>query len=619
VRSSSKARPLAWLAALLLMTQTPSGAASGGAFVDDDGHLHEADINTLAAAGITKGCDAQGTRFCPDDPVSRAQMASFLVRALHLPDGEDRFQDDASSPHQADINALAAAGITKGCDAQGARFCPDDPVSRAQMASFLVRALDLVMTPAPPTTSTTTTTLTSSPTTVPCPSTTSPPDTTTTTLALVPDVVVEPGQLIQGLVDTHPEGTVFLLEAGVHRQQSIYPKAGMAFLGEPGTVLNGSRLLEDWSREGDWWVATGQTQQGKVAGQCIQGYQGCRYPEDLFLDHRMLWQVTSLAELEVGSWYFDYAADQIYLAQDPTGHQVEGSVTERAFSGSVANVTIRDLVIEKYANPAQLGAIDAWTASGWVIEGNEIRLNHGVGLMFGSHFRVVGNHIHHQGQLGIGGRGEGTVVEGNEIAHNNQAGFVSGWEGGGSKFVFTQGLVVRDNHVHHNLGTGLWTDTDNLDTLYEGNLVTDNAAHGIFHEASYDALIQGNTLDRNRRGIFVLSSPNVEIADNVIAGNSEIGILGFQVAVAGGAHGPHELTNLYVHNNQVTLLVGTTGVRQSVGDQSYFTSRGNRFEDNTYVVGSAGEYFEWMDGLHTFEEWMGYGNDLGGTLTESPA
>ena len=74
-------------------------------------------------------------------------MATFLARALNLeaPEGRAGFTDvDESSVHAADIKALYAAGITLGCPSQqGLQFCPDQPVTRAQMATFLARALNL--------------------------------------------------------------------------------------------------------------------------------------------------------------------------------------------------------------------------------------------------------------------------------------------------------------------------------------------------------------------------------------------------------------------------------------------------------------------------------------------
>ena len=106
-------------------------------FSDDDGKTHEADINKIAAAGITGGC-APG-RYCRDAPVSRAQMAGFLVRALGLPASTtDHFRDDDGVTLESSINALADAGITGGCD--DGKYCPKSAVSREQMAAFMLRA-----------------------------------------------------------------------------------------------------------------------------------------------------------------------------------------------------------------------------------------------------------------------------------------------------------------------------------------------------------------------------------------------------------------------------------------------------------------------------------------------
>ncbi|MDP8957843.1 MAG: CHRD domain-containing protein [Actinomycetota bacterium] len=124
----------------------PPPGSAGGTFTDDDGNLHEGNIETMAAADITQGCTADGTEYCPADSVTREQMASFIVRAFGVPpdpSGRDFFTDDEGSIHEADINALAAAGITKGCSADGTLYCPTDSVSREQMASFLSRALGL--------------------------------------------------------------------------------------------------------------------------------------------------------------------------------------------------------------------------------------------------------------------------------------------------------------------------------------------------------------------------------------------------------------------------------------------------------------------------------------------
>ena len=115
-------------------------ASSTDHFSDDDGVGHEANINKLADAGISLGCG--GDNFCPNDWVTRGQMASFMARAFNLPGGApDYFTDDNNSSHETNINKIAHDGITLGCGNN--RYCPDTFVPRSQMASFLGRGLDL--------------------------------------------------------------------------------------------------------------------------------------------------------------------------------------------------------------------------------------------------------------------------------------------------------------------------------------------------------------------------------------------------------------------------------------------------------------------------------------------
>ena len=105
------------------------------------------DIEKLATAGITKGCNPPAnTRFCPSERISRQEIAALLVRALDLTDrGSVDFVDDNGSVFEADIEKLATAGITKGCNPPtNNRFCPRDYVTRATMAALLVRAMPLV-------------------------------------------------------------------------------------------------------------------------------------------------------------------------------------------------------------------------------------------------------------------------------------------------------------------------------------------------------------------------------------------------------------------------------------------------------------------------------------------
>jgi len=115
-------------------------------FDDDGGHLFESAINRLADAGITRGCNPPANdAFCPDSEMSRGQMAAMLARAFEYPPSDtDRFEDDDGNIFEPAIQRIAAAGVTVGCNPPANdRFCPDDTVTRAEMATFLTRALGL--------------------------------------------------------------------------------------------------------------------------------------------------------------------------------------------------------------------------------------------------------------------------------------------------------------------------------------------------------------------------------------------------------------------------------------------------------------------------------------------
>ena len=111
-----------------------------GDFFDDEGSVHEPSIELLHAAGVVDGCNSNGDAFCPDDLITRGQLAKLLVRALDLAASEtDYFSDDDGSPFEADINAIAALGVTNGCG--DGMYCPHDAMSRAAVAAFVSRAL----------------------------------------------------------------------------------------------------------------------------------------------------------------------------------------------------------------------------------------------------------------------------------------------------------------------------------------------------------------------------------------------------------------------------------------------------------------------------------------------
>jgi len=197
-------------------------SVGGDRFMDDDSSIFEGSIESIAEAGITIGCNPPAnTRFCPGNPVTRGQMAAFLDRALDLApaSGSDPFVDDNFSGFEESIRRLAEAGITAGCNPpDNDRFCPEAPVTRGQMATFLTRALGLIPNTPPP----------------------RPPGTLGEQCALVPSICPPIGNPdgtaavpTQGRVEpvTNPDTVI-----GSGTSQSCTPEAVVAAVAQGGTI-----------------------------------------------------------------------------------------------------------------------------------------------------------------------------------------------------------------------------------------------------------------------------------------------------------------------------------------------------------------------------------------------
>lgn len=486
-----------------------------------------------------------------------------------------------------------------------------------------------------------TTTDTTTPTTDTTPPTT---DTTTDTITSygvdptylpVGDITVAVGDLSQRVLDDAPNGTRFVLAAGTHRLTApLRPKPGQQLLGMPGAVISGAKVLSGWTAGSGHWYVTGQSQDlPRHPGwtPCYRDISTCNLTEDVWINDSLQREVTSLSEVGVGSYYFDRAADRIYIGTDPTGRRVETNVADGAIIGG-AGVVVRNLVVEKFGNPGQRAAV---IIDNGTVEHSEIRSNHGMGLQAYNGTVVRTSRFMRNGQFGISGAGANLLIENNEIAFNNTEGFDSWWAAGGTKFVYTDGLVVRGNWAHHNRGPGLWTDINNYQTRYEGNLVEQNEQPGIVHEISYEAVITGNVLRDNGSSpyrhwyvddaaILVHNSSNVEVTRNTISGRS--GVVALQdtrIAGSDNTRGDWTVKNLLVHGNDITTTDGLTGLQVYENVPSYrdwFTTKNNRFVNNTYRVPRLdGRSWHWLnevgrDASRTWSEWLGFGQDSPGTV-----
>jgi autotransporter passenger strand-loop-strand repeat protein len=443
-------------------------------------------------------------------------------------------------------------------------------------------------------------------------------------------IILHPGDDISALVSEAPAGATFYFEPGVYRGVSLAPKDGQSFIGAEGAILNGSAVLTDWTQSGNLWVIGGQTQQGPVnpGAEFLPGTERPGNPETVFLDNTPLTPVDALSKVVPGTFYLDYATNNIYIADTPAGHTVEAGKLTDAFHGDGTNVTVQNLVIEKYDPEIQDGAVSA--GQNWTIRDNEVRLNYAVGITAEDGSQIIGNYVHDNGQMGVGGDGNNILVQGNELASN---GFWSGidplWEAGGLKFTNTDNLIVRGNYSHDNNGSGLWGDIDNINALYENNVVVHNTINGISYEISYDAIIRNNILVGNGYGdtrgwgwgadINIQNSQNVQVYGNRVdmtgGGN---GIVLIQQDRGSGAYGPYTTTGNQIHDN---VIVDRDG-QGSIGgfadyDQSGMLDGGNTWSNNQYFMSDGGDRFQW-DGPETFAQFQAAAHETGSISQSYP-
>jgi parallel beta-helix repeat protein len=439
-----------------------------------------------------------------------------------------------------------------------------------------------------------------------------------------------PGDDIQAKATAAGPGATLTLQPGVYRMQTVVPLNNQTFVGQPGAIMSGAKLLTGWTQSGATWYVSGQTQKfADNVGVCAGTYP-CQPQEDVYRDNALLTRVLSQGAVVPGTFFFDYTAQRIYVGDDPTGHVLEAAATEYAFEGSPqgvgTGVTITGLIVEKYATPAQYGAVGhSNMGANWVVKNSEIRYNHGGGIRGGAGVVVAHNFVHHNGE--IGAIGYFARVDSNEIAANNTAHFAADWEGGGTKFVSTQNLIVRGNFVHHNHGRGLWTDSNNDGVTYDGNTVEDNEWDGIMHEISYSATITNNVISRNGAlnpnsaegaGIMIMASggTGIDVSGNTLTGNKN-GIILIQSSRGTGSLGPYVVQNVTVHNNTVTLGHGQRhGAYSYGGDTGLWTTNHNQFNNDTYNLqtADAAPFLFTNNALLSDTQWKAAGNDLTGTF-----
>jgi len=251
----------------------------------------------------------------------------------------------------------------------------------------------------------------------------------------------------------------------------------------------------------------------------------------------------------------------------------------------------------------------------WTVEYNEIASSKNLGIVFPGDSTIRNNYIHDNSYGGyMGDYSPRTTFDANEIANN----------GTQQKVSESDSVTFRNNYVHNNAGAGIWFDSDNTNTLIEGNRLEDNGSNSIWFEIGSGVTIRNNTIKRSGdTAIFISTSKNATIYGNTLDSNFR-GITYFVncPSVGQGAIS-FDLANNSAYSNSIT--VGTQNYAfASVFNFSNCTStqvapylngqKNLTFSNNTYKVPStSGQYWYWSN-FKYWSEWRNLPQDSGSTV-----
>ena len=429
-------------------------------------------------------------------------------------------------------------------------------------------------------------------------------------------------QELNQLISSSPSNTIYQFDAGVYRlNESIVIRSGNSFVAgelDSKPIFTGSIEIPintfTYNNTLNLYqsIILGRSFNANRHGPCSMKYPACNFSQELFINDRRIKRVDMITKIHPRAfteWYLEYDTSTIYIGMIPSSSQksqdvvIELSILPAMFSHNkqmnVSNIHLENIIVDKFSTPAQFGAISP-SGKNWKLFKVEVKNNHGRGIDINYNAIVNASHIHHNGQLGLGGH-DGMLLN-SEVNHNNMAGFSHGWEAGGFKFVGYH-IKVIGNHIHNNNGTGMWADIGSVGTWYENNLVENNTNAGISYEISYNGTIinntfRGNGFERCTFGkqswlwdgqIQIQNSRNCVIKNNTVhtsycRSNGIVIIQQDRKCVGCPVPGQMIVINNIVEDNKIVMDDCTIPRVGAVSDFHPLAFQNNSFHNNTYYL-----------------------------------
>jgi parallel beta-helix repeat protein len=391
-----------------------------------------------------------------------------------------------------------------------------------------------------------------------------------------PGTVDAPVRTLTRAIDAAPDGGTVVVRAGTYRDgygaattnayavvpKSVtiqaYPHEQVWFdgtdqvAGSRWTKVTGGRWSIAWKTpgfcDGGYYKYRYNAQPTKNTGPCAH-YDMYRDPlnpaagdpQMVFVNGAYVHEVTALAQVKPGTFFYDWSAKKLTIASDPTANTVElAARPSMLLAGSATPVNLLGIGVRRFAtNEYSNNTTSAVTlrGPGSTIENDVFEQMAGGAAMVSSRGGVLRDSVLvDNGFDAIGSNGsflkdptlpDGLLVEGNYIARNNTERFGTGCSvscaQAGMKIAHMNGFTVRGNVVENNNGHGIWCDLACSNGVIVDNLVRGNALAGIFYEVSDTGIIASNLVVANGGYGLRVDSANTRIYNNTVVDNTGSG------------------------------------------------------------------------------------------------
>lgn len=457
----------------------------------------------------------------------------------------------------------------------------------------------------------------------------------------------------QSIVDANPGATEFVIGTGISREQGITIDSandGIQVRVPSGADVRGSRVLSSWSGSGPWTHAHTSSYKSLSGATCEAEYPMCNYRDQLWRDGEPLRQVSTLAQLDRDSYYVDHTANTITIGKNPSGNLMEVSVTSRFITKGATPADGGEVtgpgILRHYTSPLQNGIIQTDETDGWrFYDGLQIiwNVNGGLDLIAGENGDgCIATDVicSYNGQLNFKANRHtsNTFGDGIELVRctndgGGWRGVSAGWEGGGSKFVRTRGMVVKHCYFRNNIGAGCWFDIDNFNPWIYGGEYFGNWWEAVKLEIGFGAIVDSihakrnglRTFGRNGNGIFggwgaavhAQNTSGVVVQRSKLEDNGRAFGQTYQDRGT-GTFGPYTADGFKAFDNEVYAIARIEAANSHA--LAHISTTFVEFDRNTYHYSDQGDstpfyYPAPSAGAKTFAEWQALGLDVNSTMT----